>query len=466
MADFIRLPTRSTGLKFLLVCALAALMGIPMLFVYGVQHDRLNRFEQVRDEVSRYEGGPQTVLGPVIFVPYEKQVVGTDSNNKQVASVFHGEAVVFAETGEADVQLKGEERKRAIYTIPVFHTQIGFKAHFDSAEAARALADLDATAHYDWSKARLALGVSSSVGILQDIKLTLPGGVARELKPIGSAAVSTDPGSTSSTSGTFSLVAAQIGDLLKAGQPFDVSAALDLSGAERFSIASFAKNTTARMSAQWPDPSFEGGFLPTQRTITKTGFTAQWNAPLARRGIPEVGDSFAILGQTSSQDFAVRLVQPTNIYTGMDRALKYSMMFIGLVFLAYFMFEVVSGLRAHPAQYLMVGLAQAIFFLLLLAFAERWGFDTAFLIAAAATIMLISLYVGVVFKQRKYTIAAFLVFVAVYAVMYVLMQAEDYALLVGAITSFAALAVLMYLTRNVAWYGAADARESGASSGG
>jgi inner membrane protein len=137
-------------------------------------------------------------------------------------------------------------------------------------------------------------------------------------------------------------------------------------------------------------------------------------------------------------------------------------MFIGLVFLAYFMFEIVSGLRAHPAQYIMVGLAQAIFYLLLLAFAERIGFDAAFVIAAAATVTLISLYVGVVFKKLVYTAAAFLVFIAVYALMYVLMQAEDYALLVGAITSFAALAALMFLTRNVAWYGASERADASA----
>ncbi len=155
----------------------------------------------------------------------------------------------------------------------------------------------------------------------------------------------------------------------------------------------------------------------------------------------------------------MRLVEPTNVYTGVDRALKYSIMFIGLVFLAYFMFEIVSGARAHPAQYIMVGLAQAIFYLLLLAFAEQIGFTLAFVIAAAATVTLISLYVRAVFKKRVYLVPAFLTFTVVYALMYVLMQLEEYSLLVGSLMSFAALAALMYLTRNVAWYGAADERE-------
>jgi inner membrane protein len=127
------------------------------------------------------------------------------------------------------------------------------------------------------------------------------------------------------------------------------------------------------------------------------------------------------------------------------------------------MFEIVSGARAHPAQYIMVGLAQAIFYLLLLAFAEQVGFTIAFIIAAAATVILISLYVAAVFRARLYIVPAFLTFTLVYALMYVLMQMEEYSLLVGSLMSFGALAALMYLTRDVAWYGAADDREKAAS---
>ncbi|HVY02354.1 MAG TPA: cell envelope integrity protein CreD [Caulobacterales bacterium] len=463
MAGVLRLPTRSIGLKFLLVVALALAMTIPTLFVYGVMRDRLGRFESVREEISRYEGGAQTILGPVLLVPYEKQIETTSSDNKVQVSTMRGEAVAFAETGAAKTALTGETKKRGIYTIPTFKSDTALSAHFDIGESKAALAALDPAARYDWSKARIVMGVSNTVGVLKDIALALPGGQSRQLKPITfSPAASPTDYQGDTRPGGFSLVAAPVGDVIGAGGTFDVSSALQLSGAERFSIAAFAKDTEAAMTGKWSDPSFEGGFLPTQKKIEAGQFSAEWAAPLARRGIPEVAASIGALSQTAAQDFAVRLVSPTNIYTGMDRALKYAMMFIGLVFLAYFMFEIVSGLRAHPAQYIMVGLAQAIFYLLLLAFAERIGFDAAFLIAAAATVTLISLYVGVVFKKLVYTAAAFLVFIAVYALMYVLMQAEDYALLVGAITSFAALAALMFLTRNVAWYGASERADASA----
>jgi inner membrane protein len=458
MPEFLRVPTRSLGLKFLLVCALAGLMAIPTLAVWGVRHDRLNRYNEVRNDISRYEGGSQTVMGPLFLVPYTKQVENTNADGKREIVTLRGEAVVFAETGQADAQLAMEKRKRAIYTIPVFKAQVAVTATFDTASAARSLAALDPAAQFDWSKARIAMGVSNTIGLLSDIVIDLGNGQGRQLQPT-TIQVPNQPGNNGYNNG-YSLVAASIGDLVATpGAPLTAKTSFTLSGAERFAIAAFAKSTTAKIASSWPDPSFEGFVLPLGRQVSAQGFTANWNAGLVRRGLPEAATDSSILSEMANKDFAVRFTESTNIYTGVDRALKYSIMFIGLVFLAYFMFEVVSGARAHPAQYIMIGLAQAIFYLLLLAFAERLGFTIAFVIAAAATVSLISLYVQVVFKKRMYVVPAFLTFTVVYALMYVLMQMEDYALLVGSLMSFAALAALMYLTRNVAWYGAADDHE-------
>ncbi|MGE3302885.1 MAG: cell envelope integrity protein CreD [Hyphomonadaceae bacterium] len=459
MAELPRLPTRSVGLKFLLICVLTLVMAIPTYSIYLVLQDRLNRYDSVRIEMSKYEGGMQTILGPVLLVPYTKNVQRDDKDKTIVT--LRGESVVFPETGDADAKLAAEERKRSIYTIPTYRSQIAVKARFDPEQAAAALAALDPAAKYDWPKARLAMGVSNTVGLLKDITLTLPAGERRVVKPASFTAEPAPPADgvyrpAGVDAGGFSIVSAPVGDLVQPRAALDVRTNLELSGAERFSVAPFAKDTTARVAAQWPHPSFDGGFLPTKREITAAGFTAEWNAPSVRRGIPEVGQSASILAQMPQKDFGVRLTEPTNIYTGVNRALKYSLMFIGLVFVVYFMFEVVSGARAHPAQYIMVGLAQGVFYLLLLAFAEQIGFTPAFVAAAGATVALLSLYVRVVFRTAKYVVPALVTFTLVYALMYVLMEAEDYSLLVGALMSFSALAALMYLTRNVAWYGPGD----------
>ena len=149
----------------------------------------------------------------------------------------------------------------------------------------------------------------------------------------------------------------------------------------------------------------------------------------------------------------VRFIREANPYQSVERALKYAAMFVGLVFLTYFLLEILSGARAHPAQYILVGLAQAIFYLLLLAFAERQGFDIAFFIAAVMTVALTSLYAASVFRSWAYGARAFAVLAGIYALIYTLMRLEDFALLAGALASFAAIALTMYVTRNIDWYG-------------
>jgi len=149
----------------------------------------------------------------------------------------------------------------------------------------------------------------------------------------------------------------------------------------------------------------------------------------------------------------VQFVSVDNPYQTVNRALKYSVLFIGLVFLAYFLFEVIVGVRVHPAQYILIGLAQSIFYLLLLAFSERIGFTPAFLMSAGATIAATAAYAGAVFGGREFIVRAGVVFTLVYALLYSLMRMQDFALMIGALASFIAIAMTMYLTRNLNWYG-------------
>ena len=151
-------------------------------------------------------------------------------------------------------------------------------------------------------------------------------------------------------------------------------------------------------------------------------------------------------------------VEPADPYQSVARSLKYALMFVGLVFLAFFLFETAQGRRVHPAQYVLIGLAQIVFYLLLLSIAERLGFDAAFLIAAGATVGLISAYAGWVFESRRQGLVALAAFSLLYALIYVLMRLEDLALLVGALASFAAIAAVMYFTRRIDWYGSSQAR--------
>ena len=238
---------------------------------------------------------------------------------------------------------------------------------------------------------------------------------------------------------------------------------MHVSGAERFAIGPFAMDTVVNLASNWETPSFQGGKLPDTHTAGDkgvTGFSAQWRVPYLARDIPGAGSNVDLsdVTQWNRRDMAVRFMRAVSPYQSVERALKYAAMVIGFVFLAWFLFEVTSGARAHPAQYVLVGLAQIIFYVLLLAFAERIGFDGAFAIAATMTVGLISAYAMSVFRSRAYGLKALGILSGIYLLIYVLMRAESQALMAGALASFAAIALTMYMTRNVDWYGGRNAR--------
>jgi len=188
-------------------------------------------------------------------------------------------------------------------------------------------------------------------------------------------------------------------------------------------------------------PAFFVGGLVDERTARAAKAPSEATA--------HVGGHATLLGISS--------VQLADSYQSVNRALKYTQLFVGLVFLSYFMFEVTTGRRVHPAQYILVGIAQMIFYLLLLSLAEQMGFDIAYLLAGGATIGLLAWNARWVFKSRQEGWRALVVFTLLYALIYVLLRLEAYALLVGAISSFAAVTGVMYLTRNVDWYGSSPA---------
>ncbi|MEL7488112.1 MAG: inner membrane CreD family protein, partial [Pseudomonadota bacterium] len=260
------------------------------------------------------------------------------------------------------------------------------------------------------------------------------------------------------------LAGGKIANLETMTAPLTVTASMMIGGADRLAIAPFAKDTTATMRSNWETPSFGGGFLPVTHNVgdkTEDGFTADWNIPYLARGVPGAGADLDLtsLTQADYRDVAVRFLKSVSPYQSVERALKYAIMFIGLLFLAYFLFETVSEARAHPAQYVLVGLAQTIFYLLLLAFAERIGFDGAFMIASTMTVALTSLYAGSVFRSRVVGAQAFGVAGVIYAFAYLLMRAQENALIAGSLASFTAIAATMYFTRNIDWYGSKSASQ-------
>jgi inner membrane protein len=197
-----------------------------------------------------------------------------------------------------------------------------------------------------------------------------------------------------------------------------------------------------------------------KRTVTRDGFTAEWSVPFIARGVRAEGVGASISGLDATA-LGVSFVEVADPYQSVTRSLKYVPLFLGLVFLAYFIFEATTGRRVHPAQYILVGVAQIIFYLLLLSVTERVGFDWGFLLAGAATVGLLSANAGWIFASRMQGFRALVTFALLYVLIYLLLRLEDNALLVGAIASFAAVAAAMYFTRGIDWYSSMPAPSAG-----
>jgi inner membrane protein len=225
-------------------------------------------------------------------------------------------------------------------------------------------------------------------------------------------------------------------------------------------VLSYGKTTRLSVQGDWPNPGFDGGFLPVRRTVNGSGFTAEWSVPFIARGVRAEGSLDAIAGLETT-GLGTSFIEVADPYQSVSRSLKYVLLFVGLLFLCYFVFEVATGKRVHPAQYILVGIAQIIFYLLLLSLAERIGFDWGFLVAGTSTVALLSANAGWVFSSRVQGMRALATFALLYTLIYLLLRAEDNALLVGAITSFLAVAATMYLTRGIDWYSPFAATDAG-----
>ena len=465
---------RGFGLKLLLVCALAVLMAIPALFVFGVLDDRQKRAREVDREISDVRGGEQRFLGPVLIAPYlleQRRTVEEDDEVKEIVTYERRLYAVYPERGEAKANVTTEELRRSIYKVPVYEADIALNATFDMAAARESAGALPV----DWDAAVFVVGANALKGA-RLAELAIGSSPAQPLEPFsGFVKVRDDYArditeevarSVDSVSFTgapqiragYGLAQAPASGLARASE-VSVSATLQFTGARRISFAPFAKETDITVTGDWPHPSFDGGLLPISRSVSDDGFEASWRVPYLARGAGGAGDPSVVgFANFDVTNFGVSFVQLLNVYQIVGRALKYALMFIGFVFLAYFLFEALSGARVHAAQYVLIGLMQATFYLLLLAFAEQFGFDLAFAIAASATVAATSLYAAAAFKGIGHSLRALLVFGAVYGLMYLLLRLEDYALVVGASACFLALATTMVMTRNIDWYGDKAAR--------
>lgn len=414
---------------------LVLLLQIPILLIHGVVSERRTRQQEATREVTSKWGREQSLAGPRIVIPYlehrsERTSDGELSTRTEV-SYGHFLAETLSVSGKAETHL----RYRGIFEVPVYRLTLEVRGSFAEPDFSQwGVRPEDIL----WDRAHLSVNISDARAIRNAAVLSWNG----ESLPF-------QPGSGES-SGDLPGIQAGLRGRLK-GRSFDFRFPLELNGSGAVFFAPFGKQTSVELQSNWPHPSFQGNWLPAERTVTDRGFEATWSVPFLGRGYPQRWTTQTAPSSTSSSRFGLTLATPVDPYRMVDRSVKYAILFLGLTFITLWLYEVLSGLRIHTLQYLLLGAGMCLFYLVLLSLSEHLGFGPAYLLAGASTVVLLAAYsLSVLGKPRGAALMA-VVLGLLYGYLYILLRNQDYALLVGTLGLFLALAATMYLTRHLDW---------------
>jgi inner membrane protein len=404
--------------------------------IRGTINDRDQIHQTARLDIQRTWGQSQLIAGPVLVLPYD--MVHIDSRGERF--VNRTEMYVLPRKLDIDTTVDSEIRYRGIHKVPVYSASIRLHGQFAAIDTADLGID-EANVH--WAEASIVVGVSDGRAIAETPNLVI-NGVTVAFVPGGQLVDGLPP-----------QIRAPLREILKPDLAGDLAfdTVLNIKGSESLSFLPLGDTTRASIESRWPSPSFSGNYLPHTRNVTDDGFSADWQVSSIGRSFPShwTKASGAAIW-TESAVFGVDLYMPISVYRLTLRAVTYGVLFVVLTFVSYFMFEVMAGLRLHPLQYLMVGFANVIFFLLLISLAEHIGFGRSYIASALASSGLVVGYSYSVLGQRGRAIIVGGVLFVLYCFLYMTLTAETYALLAGSIGLWAALAMIMYLTRRIDWY--------------
>lgn len=422
---------RSVMLKLLTTGILILILLIPSSMVSDLIRERQLLRNDAEEEISGKWGGEQTLGALVLSVPYDVTV----KNDKGELVTQTEYAHFLPDELEISGKINPEKRYRGIYVVMLYNAKLQMKGKFNPLNISALHVD-PKLFHFD--AAFFSLGITDMRGINENIPLTINEGKTNFEPGILSHDIF-----SSGVSVPFNL---------HPDSSYHFSFNLDLNGSKQINFLPLGKENDVKLSSSWPNPSFDGNFLPDKRTIDANGFEASWKVLQLNRNYPQQALG-ALSPNSDYSSFGVKLLLPIDEYQKTNRSNKYSIMFIILTFTTFFFTEIISKKRIHPLQYLLVGFAIVLFYVLLLSFSEHIKFDSAYWIACLAIMTLITYYVWNMLRNIKLTAVVSGVFLILYAFFYSLLQLEDYALLFGSIGLLIILAVVMHLTRKINWYG-------------
>ncbi len=419
--------------KLISISMVLVLLVVALMLVSGVVHDRQNYRQVVIDGVAKSLAGPQTLTGPLIHRACTEEWDERTEDKKLLTSRREFTLVAAPSLLHVQGSSQLESRARGLHATQVFTLKAQLKAQWENLEALKPVAE-KSNSRLSCGQPIMMLSVSDARGV-RHASMQLAGQTLK-LKP-----------------GTFhSIYPRGVHAPLPAGwvasAPLEAQIDLELLGTEKLSIVPLGGDTQIKLTSNWPHPSFGGQFLPAERKVTDQGFEALWRVS----SLASTAQQAVNLPKQVAEVLSVTFVDPGNTYALSDRATKYGLLFIGLTFLAVGLFEFMKSLRVHPIQYALVGAAMIMFFLLLVSLSEHMPFGTAYAAASAACVLLLTYYASAMLRGWLRGIPFGMGIAALYSMLFVLLQMEQAALVVGSVALFGVLAGVMMLTRRVDWY--------------
>jgi inner membrane protein len=421
----------SATVKLFVIGFIILVLLIPISFVRDLVYERQSRKNDAVMEISNTWGKDQTITAPFVTIPYQASMLGPNGAYvlSQEKKYFH----VLPEKLDIQSVLKTEKRSRGIFDVVVYTTEVNIHGSFRRQ-------DFDLVNNLGQPiphNAFVTLGLSD-LHNLSDLLVLNWGNDKLSMSPGVENAEIVESG----VSVPLDLTTSVDKDLI------DFNITFNIRGSQSITFIPIGKETTVHMSGNWGSPSFQGAFFPTHE-IKDTTFSADWKLIYLNRNYPQ--QFTGIPAGFDESKFGMNLYVPVTEYQKNERSAKYAVLIIALTFMVFFFVQVLNKVRIHGIQFMLVGLALCLFYVLLLSFTEHLGFNIAYMLAASMTISLVGFYVVAIFKNRKLSALNFLFLILVYGFVFVIIQLQEYSLLVGSIGLFLVLAAAMYLSRNITW---------------
>ena len=429
LSDWIK---NSVTLKMAIIGIMVLMLLIPTFMIREIIREREQLSQEAIEEVSAKWSGRQQINGPVLTTPliyeYEKdgETITSEKN-------WH----LLPEYLKIEGEIVPEKLKRGIYEVVVYTSDISVTGDFELTK----LFDQTDLKEIRYDQSYITIGLSDLRGIKNELDFSWDG---------QSAAVK--PG-TKLSNIAYSGITVELPDEgLDNEKSHKFSFKLKLRGSQNLSFVPLGSTTEVEISSDWDAPSFNGNFLPDWRNIDKDGFKARWKIFQLNRNLPQSWIDSDMSGKMNEAAFGFDLLLPLDDYQKSMRSAKYAGMTIALTFLVFFLVEVLNKRKIHPFQYILVGLALCIFYILLVSISEHTNFNFAYGISAFSIILMITMYSLSVFKKKMLSLLLIIILVGIYGFLYVTLQLADYALLMGSIGLVVILGITMYFTRKINWY--------------